>query len=298
VDENGRLHLSIRKIGGSWYSTEVALEEVLGYGDYIFTTYGRLDLLDPNAVFGLFIWQYGPCYDPAYGWWNPYDEFDVEFSRWGNPGNNIGQFVAQPYDYPGNLSSFDATFSEGELTSHAFRWLHDRVECRSWRGGPSDETPANLIHSWTYTGPHIPRPEQPRVHLNLWQVNGPPATNQDVVLDDFTFVPEVPTSVPDGPEETPHYGAVARLSAARPNPFSPETVIGYSLERGGVTEIAVYDVTGRRVRTLVSGFVPAGEHETAWDGRDDAGNHVASGVYLYRLRAGDAVETRRMILAK
>ena len=40
-----------------------------------------------------------------------------------------------------------------------------------------------MIHSWTYTGPHIPRPEQPRVHINLWQFDGPPASDQEVIID-------------------------------------------------------------------------------------------------------------------
>ena len=44
----------------------------------------------------------------AFSWWNPYDEIDIEYSRWGNPGNPGAQFVAQPYDYPGNLSQFSA----------------------------------------------------------------------------------------------------------------------------------------------------------------------------------------------
>jgi hypothetical protein len=296
VDGDDRLHLTIQNLDGQWYSTEVALEEALGYGDYVFTTQGRLDLFDPHVVLGLFIWQYGPCWDPAYLWWNPYNEIDVEISRWGVPGNDVAQFVAQPYDYPGNLERFDVVFAEDELTSYAFRWLPDRVEFRSWHGGPEDELPANLIHTWTYTGPHIPRPEQPRVHLNMWQFDGPPAENQEVVIADFTFVPEgVQVPVIDHPGMT---APGARLFAAHPNPFNPVSTIGYSLETGSVAEIVVYDVTGRRIRTLVSGFVPAGQHETTWDGRDDTGTPVASGVYLYQLRAGDVAETRRMTLVK
>jgi hypothetical protein len=183
VDGEDRLHMTIRNVGGTWYSTEVALAETLGYGDYIFTTEGRLDLLDQAAVLGMFTWQYGPCYDDGYLWWNPYNEFDIEFSRWGDPVNDIAQFVAQPWDWYGNLDRFDASFSDGEITSHAFRWLPDRVECRSWRGGPVDEAPENMIHSWTYTGPHIPRPEIPRVHVNLWRCCDEPSSNQEVVLD-------------------------------------------------------------------------------------------------------------------
>jgi len=296
VDIDGRLHMTIKNLGGNWYSTEVVPEDALGYGDYIFTTVGRLDNLDMNTVLGLFLWEYGACWDPSYLWWNPYNEVDIEFSRWSNPLNDVGQFVAQPYDWPGNIDRFDATFSDGEITSHAFRWLHDRVEFRSWRGGPNDESPGNMIHEWTYTGPHISRPEQPRVHINLWYVNDPPSSDQEVVFDEFTFIPDGTAS---GIGDTPLVPAiVSHLDVARPNPFNPVTTIGYHLPVDGHAEIVVYDVVGRVVRTLVSGYTQAGGHEVVWSGLDDSGNRVASGVYLYRLRAGDIVETRRMVLLK
>jgi hypothetical protein len=295
VDDN-QLHMTLRNVGGTWYSTEVALVEALGYGDYIFTTEGRLDLLDDCVILGMFLWQYGPCWDESYTWWNPYNEFDIEFGRWGDPYRDIGQFVCQPWDWYGNISQFDATFSEGEITSHAFRWLPDRVECRSWRGGPVDEAPENMIHSWTYWGPHIPRPEQPRVHINLWKSCDYPASDQEVVLDAFNFFPADPTGVDEPDEELD--GRTAHLLPARPNPFNPVTTIGYSLKEEGAAELAVFDLAGRRVRTLVRGNVPAGEHEVVWDGRDGGGNPVGSGVYFYTLRVGDALETRRMVLVK
>lgn len=291
VAADDRLHLTIQRIGGSWYSTEVALEEPLGYGDYIFTTVGRLDSLDPRVVLGLFLWQYGRCYDPAFLWWNPYNEIDVEFSRWGVPGNPVGQFVAQPYDYPGNISRFSAGFSDGELTSHAFRWSNDRVEFRSWRGGPQDETPQNLIHTWTYTGPHIPRPDQPRVHINLWQFDGPPGTNQEVVIDQFTFVPGNPADVP-----LPQIAADE--SAATPNPFTSRTAISFSLPKAGPARVLVYDASGRLVRTLANGSFPAGIHEVTWNGRDDAGSRVASGLYFAQVRSGGVAETKRVVLLR
>jgi hypothetical protein len=294
VDVDDRLHMTIQNFGGSWYSTEITLEDALGYGDYIFTTQGRLDLLHENAVLGLFLWQYGPCWNESYLWWNPYNEIDIEFSRWSDPGNDLGQFVAQPWDWYGNRERFDVTFSEGELTSHAFRWLPDRIEWRSWRGGPQDESPGTMIHEWTYTGPHISRPEQPRVHINLWRINNLEITAQEAVLDEFTFVPNFdPTGIPDVTvSEATH------LSSAKPNPFNPNTTIGYTVRVDVNTEIIVYDVRGRRVRTLVKEYAPAGFHEVVWDGRDDSGNRVASGVYLYQLRAGGVVETKKMVLLK
>ena len=298
VDEDGRLHLTIRQVGGSWQSTEVALSQPLGYGDYVFTTRGRLDALDPKTVLGMFLWEYGACYDPADLWWNPFNEIDVEFSRWGDEGNAVAQFVTQPFNAPGNLVRFDATFSDGEVASHAFRFLPGRVEFRSWRGGPGAESPASLIHAWTYSGMQIPRPDSQRVHLNLWQFNGPPAVNQEVVFDAFTFVPTCPSppcavtavATADAPKPV--------LAAPRPNPFSSRTAIRYLAPREGRMEIVVFDVTGRRVRTLLDATIQPGAHEIAWDGRDESGRLVATGVYFGRFRMEGLVQTRRLILVR
>jgi len=292
VDALGRLHLTLQNLGGQWYSSEVALEQPLGFGDYRFTTVGRLDQLDPAVVFGLFLWEYGRCYDPAFLWWNPFNEVDIEFSRWGDPLAPIAQFVAQPFDWPGNLERFDVTFGPDERTTHAFRWFADRVEFRSWRGGPFDESPANLVHSWSYAGPHVPRPESPRVHVNLWRFSGAPAVAQEVVLESFAFVPE--GAVLDVPGAGRGAGEVA-IPPARPNPSLGSTHIRFILAREGRVEVALHDASGRRVRGLLAGVLGAGEHESVWDGLDDGGRRVAPGLYWVRVRAGGVVSSRRLV---
>ncbi len=88
------------------------------------------------------------------------------------------------------------------------------------------------------------------------------------------------------------------LTGNHPNPFNPSTTISFALPRGGQATLAVYDITGKRVRTLVSGFMTAGAHSAIWNGRDDGGRPAASGVYFAQLRAGTASATRRMVLLK
>jgi flagellar hook assembly protein FlgD len=83
-----------------------------------------------------------------------------------------------------------------------------------------------------------------------------------------------------------------------PNPFNPSTTISFTLAAPGMTRLDVYDVNGRLVSTLVRGFQPAGRSEVKWNGTNSSGNPVASGVYFYRLVAGAAIETRRMVLLK
>ncbi len=92
--------------------------------------------------------------------------------------------------------------------------------------------------------------------------------------------------------------AQASLEQNYPNPFNSSTAIGFSLAEDVALDLGVYDVTGRRIRTLLAGWRSAGVHSVVWDGRDAVGKRVASGVYLYRLLAGDETEARRLLLLK
>jgi hypothetical protein len=79
---------------------------------------------------------------------------------------------------------------------------------------------------------------------------------------------------------------------------NPSTAIGYQLPAAGEVELAIYDISGKRVRTLMRGVQNAGAHTVTWDGRDDGGQAVASGIYVYRLVAGRQVQARRMVLLR
>ena len=89
-----------------------------------------------------------------------------------------------------------------------------------------------------------------------------------------------------------------KLMQNYPNPFNPSTQIGYTLISAGPTKLEVYNMMGQRIRTLVDEERPAGSYRVMWDGRDDSGNRVVSGVYFYRLQTAKSVVTKRMILVK
>ena len=89
--------------------------------------------------------------------------------------------------------------------------------------------------------------------------------------------------------------AAVPMLMAHPNPFHPRTTLTFAVPRPGHVRLSVYDVEGRLVRTLVNESRPAGRQSVSWEGRDDSGHSVASGVYLYRMEAGDFVATRRMV---
>ncbi len=88
------------------------------------------------------------------------------------------------------------------------------------------------------------------------------------------------------------------LSQNYPNPFNPSTIISYDLPRASDVGMNIYDLSGRRVKTLVSGIQAAGAHRVIWDGRSDKGEDAASGVYVYSLDAGGHVQTRKMVLTR
>jgi hypothetical protein len=80
---------------------------------------------------------------------------------------------------------------------------------------------------------------------------------------------------------------ITRLRGSHPNPFNPSTQIRFDLHTDASVALEVYDLRGRRIRTLVRGALVAGVHEVTWNGRDEHGATVGSGVYVCRLRAGD-----------
>ena len=104
-----------------------------------------------------------------------------------------------------------------------------------------------------------------------------------------------PTTDVEEPDATPK---VTRLFSCYPNPFNPSTRIAYDLSAKGHVSLRIYDAAGRLVRTLVEENRRAGRFEEVWNGTDNRGGQVASGVYFYRLTTKDFVESKKMILLK
>ncbi len=110
-------------------------------------------------------------------------------------------------------------------------------------------------------------------------------------LYEFDQLVDVPQSSQPLPESF-------ELSQNYPNPFNPTTTISYSLPRRSNVTIEIFNLLGQRIRTLVDESQSSGPHRVDWDGRDAAGKTVSSGVYLYRLKAGESVQSKKMILLK
>jgi hypothetical protein len=122
-----------------------------------------------------------------------------------------------------------------------------------------------------------------------------------VYFDDFALAPisDVVVSVDDKP--IAGKGLIPtryELYQNYPNPFNPTTIIEYALPEASHVKIEIFNLAGQKIKTLVDSYLSAGKYRIHWDGTDDNGVRVSSGVYIYRLVAGDNVIAKKMILIK
>ncbi|MBN2245455.1 MAG: T9SS type A sorting domain-containing protein, partial [Candidatus Aminicenantes bacterium] len=91
---------------------------------------------------------------------------------------------------------------------------------------------------------------------------------------------------------------ITALGDNYPNPFNPSTTITYSLKEGGQVRIDVYNLRGERLITLVNEVRDAGVYGVEWNGRDEAGRMMPSGIYFYNMKSGKYTSIKKMILMK
>src|SRR5690554_1429227 len=124
---------------------------------------------------------------------------------------------------------------------------------------------------------------------------------QCVSYDSFVFMLDDFKVISAGGTDNDDVSAPAvrtALHANYPNPFNPETTISYSVEKAGNVTIEVYNMLGQKVKTLVNDTQTPGNHTVVWNGTDNNGKSVSSGVYFYRMKNGTYSKTNKMILMK
>ena len=114
--------------------------------------------------------------------------------------------------------------------------------------------------------------------------------------DDY-FIPVTLNVISVGTEEDPPV-LYTKLGGNYPNPFNPETAIKFANKEAGKVRIDVFNIKGQYVKTLVNDHLEAKYHTVIWDGKDDSGANVSSGVYFYKMDAGKYTSTKKMILMK
>lgn len=168
------------------------------------------------------------------------------------------------------------------------------VERRLGIAGPwmGVDTVAGTSVAWSVRSRNFTQNSGDSVFIRFRLKSDATAEGDGWYVDDLSFAPS-PLAV--GPFEPVHPTGFT-LAQNYPNPFNPATIIEFELPLPGRVRMTVYNVAGRRVRTPLDQFLPPGRHRTMWDGTDDAGRDLPSGVYFYRLETDLGSQTRKMLL--
>jgi hypothetical protein len=264
LEPSGGLRLRLTRRSGRWYAAEIRTVAPVPFAAYSFYLIGRPDLLDPNVVLGVFL------YDDAAGEAGALcpDELDLESSRFGDAGAPNGHFVtyASGACGPADLDDFDYSLT-GTHTTHQIDWTSGAVSFRLMHGHRlGAELPEYLIGERSFVSPLVPEAGGMRLHVNLWAFAGNAPTNQqevEVVIRDVVSTGAVLAAASSS-------SAVDRALAVRQNPSHGGVDIHLALPADEHARVTILDVTGRRVATLADATFPAGRNRAALGA--DAGN--------------------------
>jgi hypothetical protein len=203
--------------------------------------------------------------------------------------SKIVNFTTTGFDSQNSYSNLGRLKVENNnVLDNGNNWIEaDSVGCAPCNPRRIVHTGSTLHAHWNWWGASPPLASwfSGSVHYDSWHT-GPPG---------FKIAP---------PAEDPEYPEVAAAPASfslgqnYPNPFNAGTVIEFSVPSAQKVEIKIYNILGQTVRTLANREYTAGTHRVAWNGRNDEGDPLASGVYLYRVVAETLAQTKKMLLLK
>lgn len=156
----------------------------------------------------------------------------------------------------------------------------------NWQPIISNLQESQLSYNWT-----VPNIETDSGQVKVVQDN---ATGMDYSDASGNFIINIGTGIKSGKNHIDKFV----LYSAYPNPFNPSTTIRYELSNSSRITLKVYNIIGETIKTLVDDFQSPGEKSVVWDGTNDQGKSVGSGVYLYQLQAGNEIKTKKMTLLK
>jgi hypothetical protein len=285
VDSDG-VHLRLTRQSSHWYAAEIRTVLPVPTGTYSVELIGRPDLLDPNVVLGVFL------YDDAAGEsGNPCPaELDLESSRFGDASASNADFVSYGSGLCGAADLLDFSYTlTGTYSTHQIGWAPGSVTYRLLHGHRcSAELAEYLIAERTFSSSAIPAAGGMRLHLNLWAFAGQAPTDHnevEVVIHDIVTTCTAVAAVAPSP------GMPGGHLAVRPNPAPGGAEVQFELPEEAPVRVTIVDVAGRHVATLADAILPAGRHRMQWDP-----DPRVPGVYFVRLEAGPRLLTRRVIV--
>ncbi len=199
--------------------------------------------------------------------------------------------IGQEWDASGETNHFEGMIDEARI----WKVKRTQEEIQDAMLQPLRGDEEGLVGLWHFDEPH---------DSNLFQeTQDATAYANDAALmgysvSDLPFVPSGAMVDPTGVDDIPPVDGSFVLQQNYPNPFNPGTTIEFNLPRTTFVKLEVFDLLGLRIRTLIDESLPAGNRVVVWDGRDNRGDGVASGMYIYRLKTDLTIESRRMLLLK
>ena len=285
---NGRKNLLIR------------IEQATSLGPY-WTSASRSIAVLPSE--DMVIYEDGP--DPGWTVELSNAESDLNSSAFVRNGSSSHAILLQPGIFPGSV---EYVFDDPEGMD-CFGYSHLEFYINGGEasgqdpqiGGKKLSERGVVVESDTWMLVSLPISELSLVkgRLRTLRIHG--TVKETFYIDDMKLVAEEPpTTEPTAVEMSEGVALPSgyALSQNYPNPFNPETTISYDVAKTGTVRLSVYALTGQLVRTLVDGGRAAGRYSVMWDGTDNAGRDVASGVYLCRIAAGEYRAVRKMLLTR
>ena len=166
----------------------------------------------------------------------------------------------------------------------------------SWMGGVNDDPEIPDVGGWSMVGLDLTKYVGNTVNIRFRFASDGSVVQPGAYIDDFHVYGRIMDL--SAIEDSARPAEVCRLHQNHPNPFSLETTIRFTLDKISTVMLEICDIQGKRVRTLVDRNLPAGDHLVEWDGKDDRGDPVTSGIYFYKIEAGHRSGARRLILLK
>ncbi len=308
TDSKGNIYVSDRDAVGIWFSDDHGANWTKWEMADIGMASGRPEIYDLREDSKGQLWlctYYGVFYRKMDGSWHSISEVESAYTYAMTKDPNDHFWV--PINDTQDLYEIteDAVVVHDSTTIEPLKYAVNDIEsdfnghiwCALSGGGLLEILPDGSYNQFTMesTGGKIPQDNLTHMEINNNVIWASTADSGIVRLTDMINL--VPTAVTDFsmaqelPEEFTLY-------ANYPNPFNPTTNIRFDLKKGTRIELTVYNIRGEIVNVLSSGFFAAGSHMITWNGRNSYGQVVPSGVYLYRLSAGEQNFTRKMTFIK
>lgn len=221
------------------------------------------------------------------------------FHVWGDDNGNPGEDLIEPFIVETTRESFTQDFLDIDLYDYAgelrdiqgpvyIGFTHDN-EYSVYVGMTNQ---LNQNRTFAFFGPHHPS------NPNRWARMFDLTVGDDISLEGWNMMMRAVFAVYDPDRRIEPLPEKFVLEQNYPNPFNQETTIRYDLPIDSEVKIEIFDVLGRKVKTLVDDFKEAGTYPVIWNATDERGIIVSSGVYYYRMISGETVTTKKMILLR